>query len=221
MDFARSFTFVFEDPDWIKKVALIALISIIPVVGMLVALGWGLDAGRRLIRRTTPLLPELDFGGQLTLGFQSFVIGLVYAIPTLILALPLMFLPLIATSSSDQNASSALAGAASIVSLCCIGLLALYGLLMLVLIPAAHGNFLATGRLSSAFKFNEIFGLLRAAPGAYLLVLLGGVLGGIIGPLGGIACVVGALLTSAYVMVAMGHLYAQAYLAALTNGALQ
>ncbi len=44
MDFAKPFTFVFEDQNWLSKIALVAVISLIPVVGVLVLLGWGLES---------------------------------------------------------------------------------------------------------------------------------------------------------------------------------
>jgi uncharacterized membrane protein len=40
MDFGRAFSFVFEDPDWLKKVAIAGLVMLIPVIGQLVVLGW-------------------------------------------------------------------------------------------------------------------------------------------------------------------------------------
>ena len=54
-----------------------------------------------------------------------------------------------------------------------------------------------------------------------MMVLLGGLIGGFIAPLGTIACGVGVLLTAAYVSIVMGSLYARAYNAAIANGALR
>ena len=92
MDFAKSFSFVFNDPDWIKKVLLIALVSLIPVVGMLVLYGWALQIAKKVIRKDSEplLLPELDFGAQLSLGFKYFVLNLVYMIPVFLIMIPLM-----------------------------------------------------------------------------------------------------------------------------------
>ena len=59
------------------------------------------------------------------------------------------------------------------------------------------------------------FALIRAAPGAYLIVLLGGMAAGFIAPLGSIACGVGALLTSAYALLINAHLLGQAYRSAV------
>jgi len=32
MDFGRAFTFAFQDPDWLKKVGLAAVIFLIPIM---------------------------------------------------------------------------------------------------------------------------------------------------------------------------------------------
>ena len=218
MDFVKAFTFVFDDPDWIKKVGIIALVALIPVVGTLVLLGYALEAGQRVVRQDAQLLPNLEFGAQLGLGFKSFLIGLVYSIPAILIYLPMILVPIFLSGNGDNNTSNSVAVG---VMVCCGGLLLLYGILMIVLIPAAHGNFIATGQLGAAFRFGEIFSLLRAAPGAYLMVLVGALLGGFIAPLGGIACGVGVILTSAYVSIVMGSLYGRAYNAAIANGALR
>jgi hypothetical protein len=215
MEFAKAFSFVFEDPDWLKKIAIAALVGLIPIVGQLVLIGWVLDTAKRVIRQDPAPLPDLDFGAQLGLGFKSLVIGLVYGIPAFIIYLPIIIVTLVAgNSNSDAGGTAVIA-----VTLCCTGLLVLYGLLLMVMLPAAHGNFLATDRLGAAFNFRQVFALLRAAPGPYLMVLLGGVIAGIIAPLGSIACGVGVLLTSAYAMLISAHLYGQAYRAAVANGA--
>lgn len=217
MEFGKAFTFVFDDPDWLKKIILTALISLIPLIGQIYLIGYGLEVGRRVIRREAPLLPNVAFGECLSLGLKAFLIGLVYAIPAIILTLPIS----IASVLVSSNGNGSEAGPVMIaVSVCYGGLAVLYGLALWIWIPAAHGNFLATGNIGAAFRFHEIFALLKAAPGAYLMVLLGGLIGGLIAPLGTIACGIGVLLTSTYVVVYAGHLYGQAYNAAIANKAL-
>jgi hypothetical protein len=208
MDFGKAFSFPFEDPDWIKKILLAALISLIPIVGQIYLVGWTLEVARRVIRQYSRLLPDVDFSESLILGFKSFVISFVYSLPAIILATPIWLVPVIAGSGSNNDTMSALA---TVVAVCCGGLIAIYGILLLLLIPVAHGNFLATGELSAAFHLNEILKLFRAAPGAYLLVVLGQLIAGFIAPLGTIACGVGALVTAAYSLLMVSHLYGQAY----------
>ena len=82
------------------------------------------------------------------------------------------------------------------------------------MIPAAMGNYAAKGEISAAFRFGEVFGLVRAAPGAYILAILGALIAGIIAPLGVILCGIGVLWTQAYAVLIYSHLWGQAYNAA-------
>lgn len=49
MDIGRSFTYVTQDQDWIKKVLLGGVITLIPVVGPFFALGYVLETMRNII----------------------------------------------------------------------------------------------------------------------------------------------------------------------------
>ncbi len=217
MDFGKAFTFAFDDPDWLKKIVLAALISLIPLIGQFYLIGYGLEVARRVIRRQPSPLPDVAFSECLALGFKSFVIGLVYAIPVFVLILPGVIIPTVIYTNGESGSAEPLIVAFTV---CCTGLAVLYGIALWIWLPAAHGNFLATGQLGAAFRFSEVFALIKAAPGAYLMVLLGGLIGGFIAPLGSIACAVGVLVTGVYAVVLSGHLYGQAYNAAIANKAL-
>lgn len=209
MEFGRAFSFVFKDPDWIKKVAISGLIGLIPVLGQLYLLGWGLETTRRVIKGETELLPEIDFGGFLGKGFQAWVIALVYAIPVIILQLPLQLVgPLGASLQMDQDTLSYLMIG---VSVCCGGLLLIYSIILAFMVPAALGNFVAKNQLGAGLRFGEVFALVKAAPVTYLLVIVGNLLVGFIAPLGLIACVIGVVVTQAYGLAVMGHFIGQAY----------
>jgi hypothetical protein len=215
MDFGKAFTYVFEDPDWIKKVLIAALFSLIPIVGTFVTMGWSMEAGQRVIRQDPQALPEVDFGKHLGQGFRVFLIYLVYSLPLLLFYVPIILITALAGQGDDTTMNSLIV----IISLCCGGLMILYGLVLMVVLPAAMGNYLATDQVGAAFRFGEVIGLLRAAPGAYLMVLLGGLITGTIASLGSIACGIGVVATSAYAAVVMGHLIGQSYRAAIANGA--
>jgi hypothetical protein len=214
MDFAKSFSYVFEDPDWVKKVALIAVVSLIPIVGLFVAMGWMLEVTRRVINRDPRPLPELNFGEQLGLGLKAFVVGLGYAVPILILELPIIIGSSVLTDGSDTSSTILMA-----LSVCCGGLIFLYALLMAVMMPVAYGNVAAQNTIGAGFQFRQLIALLRANPGAYLLAILGTILGSFVASLGTIACVIGVFFTYAYFFAVQGHLYGQAYLAATQNQA--
>ncbi len=216
MDFGRAFGFVFQDKDWLRKIIIPALVGLIPIIGQFVVLGWGLNVTRRVMAHDPEPLPDLDFGGDLARGFQAFVIGLIYALPIVLLS---VFVGILSSllGMDGSNVSDAVTAIYTLISIC-VGLFSMvYGVILAVVLPAAYANFLAKGSLGAGLNFGEVFRLVRAAPGAYLLVLVGSFVVGLIAPLGVILCFVGVLATYVYGMAVMGHLYGQAYNQALEN----
>jgi hypothetical protein len=208
MNFGLSFSYVFKDPDWFKKVAIPALCSLIPVVGQFVLAGWALKATKNVIDGNEEnALPELDFGKDLSRGFMSFLIGTIYSL------IPMIMVSLAGGLFSwGADADQAVMIILYIVG-GCIGLFGiLAGLLLGFLSMAGIANYIAKGEFKAAFQFKELFGMLKKSFVSWLLVLLGSILTmGIIAPLGTIACVIGALLTTAYGSAVYAHLLGQAY----------
>jgi len=208
MDIGRAFVFPFEDSDWVKKLVVIAIISLIPVVGQVWLLGWSTEITRRVIRKDTVQLAGFDdLGDQLVLGLKAFVIGFVYAIPMFIFASPI---PLSSVFAGSDSADTVI----PLVSVCCGCLLLIYGILLAFIIPAAFGELAATDQLGKAIHPGRIFELLRGDFGAYIVAWLGAIVAGFIGGLGIIICVVGVIFTMAYAYAIIGHLYGQAYVKA-------
>ena len=214
MNLGKAFTFAFEDKDWLKKLGIAGLVMLIPLIGQLIVGGWSLEVTRRVIQREPEALPDWSaFGDHLVRGLKMFVIGLVYALPIILLSvcanLPVMFL-----GNGNDETVGTIVGLLS----ACIGcLLAIYGIALWFMIPAALANFVVSGEIGAAFRFSEVIALVRAAPSAYLLALLGGIVAGLIAGLGVILCVIGVIFTMAYAYVIQGHLWGQAYNAATAN----
>jgi hypothetical protein len=219
MNFGQAFSYPFQDSEWFKKIIISGLISLIPVIGWLYLYGWMLEIMRRVINKETPLLPDdVDFGGNLGRGFQGFIIGFVYAIPLIIFSLPpSLVAPIGQLTGMDSNT---LTTVSLVISICCGGLSFIYGILMALVLPAALANFVVHGSMGAGFRFGEVFGLIKAAPGAYVVALLGSLVASIVGQLGVIVCVIGLLLTIPYYMAVMGHFYGQAYNQASGNKSL-
>lgn len=208
MDFGLAFSYVFKDPDWLKKVAIAGLVMLIPIIGQLVVLGWALNITKRVINRDPEPLPNVDFGADLGRGFSAFIISFVYSLPITILS---GIIGLVDSLVASQSSADAVTWMVTIVAVC-FGLFALvYGLLIAVMLPAAYGNYVAKGSLGAAFNLSEVFGLVKKALGAYVIVVLGMLVVGLIAPLGTIACIIGVIFTTAYGQAVMGHLYGQAY----------
>lgn len=212
MDFGSAFSFVFEDEDWLKKIALGAVISIIPLIGQIALLGWAVETARRVINGDAAPLPDWsDFGGLLTLGFKAFVVTFVLSLPFVFISIP----SALADSVDSESASTILWVFTACFS--CLGLL--YGLALAFYLPAAYGELAATDELGAMFNVGKIFNYVRAAPSAYLITLLGLIAAGIVASFGIILCFVGVLFTAAYSYAVQGHLFGQAYKEATAKAA--
>ncbi len=220
MDFGRAFSYVFEDSDWMKKVGIAALAMLVPILGQIAVLGWSLEITRRLIMgQVTDLLPDwTDFMDHFMRGVKAFVIGLVFALPSIFISICQGIFNVLATNPdfSSSDAGGAFVAGVGIVSMCIGCFSFLYSIFLGVVMPAAYANFVVSGEIGAGLRFGEIFGLVRAAPGPYLMALLGGIVTGIIAMLGMIACFIGVVFTAALAMAMNAHLYGQAYNAAKT-----
>ncbi len=219
MDFGLSFSYVFKDADWFKKILIIGLIALIPLLGAFVLIGWLMEISRRVaMGDRQPLLPDLDFGKQLSNGFKAFVAYLIYALPIFVIYLPLIIISAIASATGiDEDTSMAILG---ILTACTVILVVLYSIFLTLLTPAIYTRIAIEGSIGAGLKVREIFAVVKSALGPFLLAIVGTLLASaIIAPLGSIACGIGALLTTAYSMAVMGHLYGQAYAQATLNKA--
>jgi hypothetical protein len=113
--------------------------------------------------------------------------------------------------AGSESRDYALETAGNIVMICFSCFTFIYAVIMGVFIPAAIGNYAATGEVGAGFRFGEIFRLVKAAPAAYLMVLVGGFLAAMITFIGLIACIIGVFLTAAYASAINAHLMGQAY----------
>jgi len=213
MDFGLAFSFPFKDQQWFKKLIIPGLVSLIPIVGQFFLMGFGLNVAKRVIEKNPESLPELDFGSDLKRGFMAFVIGLGYGLPIILVSLVMSIVLVAVGGFSADSSSSDTTMAIVLILQSCFGIIAfIYGLAMAFFTSAALGNFLANGeQLGAAFRFKEIWSFLRTAIVPYLLVIVGGFLGNLIGSLGAIVCVVGLLVTMPYGMAVYGHFIGQAY----------
>jgi hypothetical protein len=98
----------------------------------------------------------------------------------------------------------------TLISVCFRVITMVYNASLIFILPAAFGKFAENDQMSDAFKLNELFKLLRTAPGAYCIAIFGTVVAIIISPLGFILIGIGLFLTSAYSATVTGYLFGQA-----------
>jgi hypothetical protein len=210
MDFGLAFSYVFKDSEWFKKVAIVALCSLIPVIGPFILTGWAAKAAKNVMDGNAEnALPELDFGADLGKGFMITLVGLIYSLPVMILTIVSSGL-FSAAPNSDQAVSVILYILGG-----CFGLIGLlFGLLIAFLSAVGIANYIAKGEFGAAFRFKELFAMLKKSFVSWLLVVVGYLLAiGLIAPLGTVACVIGVFLTTAYGNAVVMHLLGQAYVA--------
>jgi hypothetical protein len=98
---------------------------------------------------------------------KAFVIGLVYAIPIILVGACQGLIPALA-GNGDDTVNSII----TVVTVCFSCVIFIYAIFLALVLPAAYGKFAASEELGAAFRFSEVVGLVRAAPSAYLIVVL-------------------------------------------------
>jgi hypothetical protein len=220
MDFGKAFSFTFEDPDWVKKVLLGGVISLVPILNF-AATGYSLEVTRRVINNEPRPLPEWDdIGGKLVKGLLYTVIAFVYALPVLLLVCLMQggLAVLGGAASSSSRGSDAAGGAAAIISICFSCLMLIYGVFMGIVLPAAIGNYAAKDQLGAAFRFGDVISLVQKNISVYLMVLVIEIAAALAASIvGSIACGIGILFTGFWSLLVIGYATGQAYREASAN----
>jgi hypothetical protein len=164
-----------------------------------------------VIRGQGQLLPEWDNWGELIAdGLKAIVIGIVYALPFILIS-ACVGIPLGLIGENGSNSASALSALLSL-ALSCFNIL--WGIAISILLPAALAFWIADDELGSAFQFGKVFAFVRDNFTTYLITFLMSWVVSIIGSLGAIVCGIGWFVTMPYSWLVTAHLYGQAYVQA-------
>lgn len=200
MDIGSAFTFVFDDEDWIKKVAIgggITLLSAI-LTPIIIGLALWLPIGGYILQtiknvrdgQAKPLPEWTDIGGLFSKGLMVFVIALIYNIPSV-----LLWCASFGISLAAPNLDSDVAQALSFVTICVGCLQVIVGIVAYALLPAALIRYAQFDSLGSAFQFREIFSFISANIGDYIIAVLLSWVAGLVAVFGLILCIVGVFFT--------------------------
>jgi hypothetical protein len=175
IDLGRSFTHPFEDRDWAVKMLIGAGVQLVPILNFALY-GYGLEVTRNTARSQDVPLPKWDdLGKHFVDGLKLFVVQLIYAIPIIAVTVGMTVLGIVFGIGMD-NAGRATrdtmtAGFAVVmVSLFC--LIFIYGLFYAFITPAYTIQIARTGEIGSAFRFHEMFALIKRRPTDYLIVFI-------------------------------------------------
>lgn len=216
MDIGSAFTYMFDDQDWIKKIAIgggITLVAVIltPVlIGLALFLplsGYMLETLKNVRDgQATPLPEWTNFGDLFSKGLMIFVIGLVYNLPSIIFSCASAGINVAVT---NPNIDSDVASTLGILSACISCVQVIVSLLGNALLPAAIIRYAEFGSLGSAFQFGEIFNFIKNNLGDYIIVVLLGWVAGLIAAFGLILCLIGIFFTGFWSILVSANLYGQ------------
>jgi hypothetical protein len=203
MDVGRSVQYVFQDPNWIKKMLIGGLLSLIPIFGTFIVFGYWIRIATNVANNQDLPLPDWnDFGGDFMRGLRGAIAVFIWAIPLIVFAA----CGIIPAAAAGDSAAGAIA---SLVTIGALSIAFVLWIAVAFISPIIVGRVSMSGSISSAFQYREILidarenivPLLIAVAMAYAL--------GFVAYFGIILCFVGYLFTQFLAYMMVSHLYGQ------------
>ena len=193
-----AFAWPLRDPHWAGKVALIAVILLIPVAGAMNGLGWMLAALDRLRAGDESLPPGgLGYIGR---GARLFLVLLAYQLGVYAVGLAL-YVPalLISIGQGHGSGNAGLIVASLFLNLVAFGVTTAGSLAVTFATPAIVLGTDAGG-FGGGFALRALFRRCLEKPTNTLIAGLMLIAAGLIGAIGAVACVIGVVFTAAYAL---------------------
>ncbi len=215
MDIAKALTFQFEDPEWLVKILVGALLLLLGlllapiIVGLaflFVLTGYMVDVVRNVMAGKEHPMPRWENWGEwFSSGLKFFIIQLVWAIPSILFWIFGEAGQLLAKSTSSGIAAFGL------LAVIIFGLLNLaWGVILALVMPALMVNYAKKGEVSAGLDFSfildfvqkEIVNIVIAAVILLVAVLVGSIAGLVL-------CIIGVFPAMFWVEMVEAHLYGQ------------
>ncbi len=219
MSIGRAFSYVFDDPEWLNKLAMMALITVASVfltplligfVGWAALLGYVVELVRNVRLGVRNPLPRWnDFSRYLSVGFNVLTAVVVYSLPNLVLGC--------ASSFMAQNMGSGLIGSTLLLALsCCLfPILLIYNIIAVPMLALGIGRYVEDPRINVFFEFSLLFDMLRQHTDTVLQWWLAAVVADIVFVVLGIIPLLGWIVLGALIVPVLGMLTGQFTLAIL------
>lgn len=205
MDISKSFIFIQEDQNWIVKLLIVGLITMIPIVGPLYLYGWMMEISKRTELGKGGILPDVDFSTFLSYGFKYFIVELIYSLPFILIWFAMMFVG--AAPLSSDNAFINFIGMIFMLALTVVVLV--YAVLMSAFSSAAYIRVMDTGSIQSGLEFGKIADVIKRNPRDFLILIGMSIVYSFLASLGAILCCVGILFTLPLTSAAFANLIGQ------------
>lgn len=205
LDFGKALTYMFEEPDWIKKGAIALLVAFLSVLifPAFLLTGYQIEIMRNVMRGQRFVLPNWEgkWGDYFRDGIFVALAGFVYMLPAGFVFC-LAYIPLMLGSTSDGEASG---NPIVLVGLC---LMCLAFLLMLPLMAVYYIGmirFAETGELASFFDFSGLIAIARERAGLLGMALVATIAAGLVGGFIPVIGTIWAYLATAHALGQVGR----------------
>lgn len=227
MDISKSFSYQFEDKQWISKLGITALITLVPILNFALA-GYMVGLMRNVMDNSSEPLPNWDdLGKKFIDGLILAAARLIYLLPLIIIFMPIIiiaFSGIISGNKNLQDVGKLMAGAGGILLVGVICLLVIYAFALSVVFPVIEIIFARKGTFASCFNLREAYDLISRNSGpfftAWLVYIVSalvigfafGIIGALLGwipCLGWIVSIVLTLGSSIYILTIFAYLFGQ------------
>ena len=216
MDISSAFTFIFDDDEWVGKLALVlvwSFVGAIPVIGLL---GFAAQAGyivlliKNMRRGVEKPLPRWDnMGAIIADGANVLIATLVYNLGNLVLGCGVALLAP-SFGLADGTGSPSAADGAFLAIMCCLSIVILvYNLIVWPLLGIGLVRYAETGQINTFFQTSRLFGTLQRHLSDVVQWIIFSIFGAIvIGFIALIPCI-GWVAAPALSLPVQGHLLGQ------------
>lgn len=207
MDIGKAFSFPFDDEEWVTSILIAGLVMLIPLVGQIVLIGYLFETARNVAMGSPRPLPKWNnFSEKLSLGFNGFVISLVYSLPIIVFSVLLacVGIGLGAAGGDEETAALIIGGTLA----CIMPFIFLLAIVIAPLILSAWARYLQTGSLGAALNVASVLAMVRQDLAGWVVLWLLSILCGLVGGLGSMI-VIGFIFTYPYSQAVFGHLLGQ------------
>ncbi len=210
IDFGRAFRFVFDDPDWVKKVLMGSLFTLLGVfvIGGVFLAGYIARLIQRAARGEARPLPDWDDLGDLfSSGLRILGAYLAHLFVVLLPLLGVAFFSIVlagGAASASQEAAEGLGTLAGIAMLGAYAFMMLGMLALLVYFPAALTRVALSERFGAAFEVQANIAFIRRNPMNYMLAIVFYLVANFAAQFGVLLCCIGVLPASFWSVCVFG-----------------
>lgn len=209
-DFAKAFTFVFEDPQWVSKILIGGLFYIAGflIIGWFFIFGYCARLARNVMAGVAQPLPEWqDLGEYFGEGLRLFAVAFVYYLP--LVAIAIVFgVPAAVMGAIETGDAEALSG---LFAGCAVCFVVPFALAVTFFLPAGLLAAIDQRRFGAAFEFGRLWDFITKNVVNYLLAILVYLIARFLGGFGIILLCIGVVFTAFWAFLITTHAFAQVY----------